>query len=166
MGRLVKGQTAPGVLAISRIALDSVQRRVEVFQFIRAGQKEYFDKLRYFKSAQLLAEWDDPYFSISRVSVKTLRKYIVKFYPDGLASMCKAARNMEGSSVQAKRLSLGSNYKLQSERAIDSALEMTVRYLDVIERFKKLSSKDKSFRKELEQHFRKFGQNPHIQQVP
>lgn len=165
MARLVKGQTAPGVMAISEAALASVQKRAELFERIRNGESIYLEHLRFFESVQLLADWDAPALSIYPISVKTLRKYILRFYPDGLAAMCRVARSMQRIDEKSEKNQSGGHYKLQSERAIDSALEMTARYLDLIERLKKLSRKDKSFNKELEQHFRKFGRNPHIQEV-
>lgn len=165
MARLVKGQTAPGVLAISEAALGSVRKRAELFERIRNGESIYSEHLRFFESVQLLADWDAPALSISPISVKTLRKYILRFYPDGLAAMCRVARSIQRIDEKSKKDQSGGHYKLQSELAIDSALEMTARYLDLVERLKKLSRKDRNINKELEQHFRKFGRNPHIQEV-
>lgn len=165
MGRLVKGQIAPGVVAISEAALRSVRRRAQVFESIRRGEDTYVPKLSIFTSAQSLSDWADPGLEISPISVKTLRKHMALVYPEGLAAMCSLARTLLRDKSNRQVDQDIPNFRKQSERAIDAALEMTARYLDVLERFRKLSIKDKDINKELEQHFRKFGRNPHIQEV-
>ncbi|MBI6578184.1 hypothetical protein YA0001_13660 [Pseudomonas viridiflava] len=165
MGRLVKGETALGVKVLSEAAMHSVRRRAEIFEHLKADHSARSVTLKCFTSIQLLAEWCDVEMGISPISVKTLRKHMSSFYPEGLAAMCKAARCLSREGRQNHSDGDGFNYKRQTERAIDSALEMTVRYLDLLERFKKISQKDNDSIKELEQHFRKFGRNPHIQEV-
>lgn len=165
MPRLVKGQVASGIVAKSEARVLSVKRRVEIFSEIIAAKQHTHGLLNIYVSAESLAAWNDLEMGVTPVSVKTLRKHIVLFHPEGLADICERARVLQRSvSDQRDRIS-PSRFKLQAERAIDSALEMTVRYLDLLERIKRLSHKSSDIENELGKHFRKFGRNPHVKEA-
>lgn len=162
MPRLTKGALAVGIAAKSREKLVAVRRRVEKFIQISTMQQPPADLLKVFCTAESLAEWHDPALGISPLSVKTLRKHFAQYYPEGLAELCAKARELCSSANAAPEAPSTQQYKLQTERAIDSALEMTARYLDLLERIKKLSVIDNDVSVQLRKHLEKFGSNPHI----
>ena len=165
MPRLVKGQVASGIFAKSETIMLSVKRRVEIFSEIVATNPHAHELLNAYVSAETLAAWSDLEMGVTPVSVKTLRKHIVLFHPEGLADICEKARALLRSVSDQPDRTRPSRTKLQAERAIDSALEMTVRYLDILERIKKLSHKSGDIENELSKHFRKFGRNPHVKEA-
>jgi len=165
MPRLVKGQIASGIVAKSQASMQSVKRRVEIFRDMVAAKPQSRELLSFYVSAESLAAWNDLEMGVTPVSVKTLRKHIVLFHPDGLADICERARRLQRSVPDQRDRTSPSRLKLQSERAIDSALEMTVRYLDLLDRIKRLSHKSSDIENELSKHFRKFGRNPHVKEA-
>lgn len=165
MPRLTKGSTATGIAAKSESKVLSVKRRFDKFSEVFSLNKPPLEIVKYFSTAGLLAQWSDTDLGIDPVSVKTLRKHIVLFHAEGLADICAKARILLlANQAKENKPSMG-RVKQQAEQAIDSALEMTARYLDLIERLKKISRTHEATVLELDKHFKKFGRNPHIKEA-
>lgn len=69
------------------------------------------------------------------------------------------ANSRSGESKKFKEL------KAKVEIAVDSALEMTARYLDLLEKFQRIALRNDAASIELDRHFRRYGSNPHIRLV-
>lgn len=164
MPRLKKGEIASGVKSKSDAIRNNVERRVHIFRGLSSMVDPPWEDISFFQTAEKLANWECPLQGIVPISVKTLRKHVDAVYPGGLVALCLAARNMIGqgsdSPVRAKE-----DCKKKAALAIDSALEMTARYLDLLERMKRLSLLSGNVEMELSKHLRRYGQSPHIRRV-
>ncbi len=56
-------------------------------------------------------------------------------------------------------------WRLSSQLAVDAALDMSARYLDLLERLKRLSLRSDIAESELQRHYRRYEKNPHIKVV-
>lgn len=171
MPRLRKGETAIGIDARSNAKIETIKRRAEIFSEILCQVPNDNDILKHYCSVENLAAWICPEKGVYRVSVKTLRKYFVSFYARGVAEACERAREMSetGRPELLADTQFGndsiSNLKKKNERAVDAALEMTARYLDLLERISKVSRRSDIFSVELDKHLNKFGRNPHLREA-
>jgi hypothetical protein len=163
--RLGKGEVAAGIKSKSDAIQQTIGRRVILFQALMVKRDPLTEEWNVFRTAQTLAEWKNEAEEIYPVSVKTLRKYVDLLYPGGLAALCLMAKK-KMDFINSKTLSpTSANLKLKAERAVDSALEMTTLYLDLLERFKKVSMVSDVAELELSKHFRRYGRNPHVKEV-
>lgn len=165
MPRLRKGEVADGVKAKSIAIQSNIKRRIDIFYELIVMEQPPSEPLEYFQSAQKLANWSDESRAILPVSVKTLRKHVDALYPEGLAALCASAGLKLVKTVVHSSQSKTTDYKRKASLAIDSALEMTARYLDLLERMKRMIHHSKDMELELIKHFRRYGQNPHIKEV-
>lgn len=165
MPRLKKGQTADGIKTKSDAVRRNAEHRVRVFQGLCSLEKPPLEDLAPFQSAEKLALWSSDSYAIFPISVKTLRKHVDTFYPGGLAALCATARaKLNGEMVTAKP-TMATDHRRNASLAVDAALEMTARYLDLLERIKRMANKSKEIEFELDKHLRRYGQHPHIQEV-
>ena len=165
MPRLRKGEMAGGVKAKSVAVQNNVKRRIEIFNDLISMQQPSSEQLDFFRSAENLASWNDESMGIFSVSVKTLRKHVDDIYPDGLAALCASARMKLAEKTVQQNQNKTTDYKRKASLAIDSALEMTARYLDLLERMKRMTHHSKEMELELVKHLRRYGQHPHIKEV-
>lgn len=165
MPRLSKGEIAPGVKSRQDAAIQTIAKRVEIFYELIANNAPSLEMLSVYQSINKLAEWEERERGVFPISVKTLRRHIGLFYKDGLRALCQAAREKYTAVEKPRRLPLAINDKGRTEQAIDSALEMTVRYLDLLERMRRLAHTSQEVDNEVSKHFRRFGKNPHIREI-
>lgn len=168
MPRLTKGELAPGIRNISAVAALSAALRVEEFERLKRESAPSELQLSRFLTVSGLADWDDGLIGITPLSPKTLRKHINQIYPGGLAQILKDAaellerlRGKPNGSTEAN----SDYWRARVEQAVDSSLEMTARYLDLLERLKKLSMGSEEACIELERHMRRYESHPHIRVV-
>ncbi|MGO4001506.1 hypothetical protein ABVN23_10370 [Pseudomonas fluorescens] len=166
MPRLSKGQTALGTLAKTSAAKRSVQRRVEIF-YLMVEENDLSSKHWVnFNSVDSLAMWHDKDLGIEPVSPKTLRKHMAHLFDGGLANLLKCAKDNIGKpELSPNRISRAAELEAKTRLAVDSSLEMTARYLDLLERLQKLSKDNELARLELTRHFRRYEQNPHLKVI-
>jgi len=168
MPRLAKGEVASGVKAKAIASEASAKRRIELFESLKLETSPSENKIMIFANVSSLAAWDEPLSGVTPLSQKTLRKYINIYYPSGLSGLTKEAGLMlQGAKVAVSTVTAEKYVGLQSrvEQAVDSALEMTARYLDLLERMKKLAVQDERAEMEMQRHFRRYETHPHMKVV-
>ncbi|MBN0610029.1 hypothetical protein JTM17_34550, partial [Pseudomonas aeruginosa] len=95
-----------------------------------------------FISVSKLAAWDDESLGITPLSHKTLRKYVNGLYEGGLSKLLRDAALVIGDTRKLIRKKPSDDvdaWRLSSQLAVDAALDMSARYLDLLERLKRLS---------------------------
>ncbi|EPL4103687.1 hypothetical protein MWR74_004873, partial [Pseudomonas aeruginosa] len=168
MPRLGKGQIASSIKVLSETAARSAACRISEFDRIRATPSPSKSELSAFTSVSKLAAWDNESLGITPLSHKTLRKYVNGLYEGGLSQLLRDAALIIGDSRQLIRKKSSDDvdaWKLSSQLAVDAALDMTARYLDLLERLKRLSLRSDLAESELQRHYRRYEKNPHIKVV-
>jgi hypothetical protein len=173
MPKLKKGETAPGVEARIAIARENVRRRLQIFMGLCA-EDNAIDKnfIEHFVTMDALACWNEIQLGILPVSSKTLRKYINEMFPGGITVFRREAARLTKQKDLKEKVNIGispdliSEVRRQTEREAAATLEMTARYLDLLERLKKLATYDANAEKQIRHHLRIFGEaKPHIRRV-
>ncbi|EPH9811380.1 hypothetical protein ACS37B_000654 [Pseudomonas aeruginosa] len=168
MPRLSKGHIAESIKGLSEAAARSAACRVSEFERIRNSSSPSAGELSVFLSVSSLAAWENEALGITPLSNKTLRKYVNRFYEGGLIQLLADAASVIGDS----RKSVGKKtsddvdvWKSKTQQAVDSALDMTARYLDLLERLKRISLQSEIADSELQRHYRRYERHPHIKAV-
>ncbi|HFF2257100.1 TPA: hypothetical protein ACGBHZ_006139, partial [Pseudomonas aeruginosa] len=102
------------------------------------------------------------------LSHKTLRKYVNGLYEGGLSQLLRDAALVIGDTRKLIRKKPSDDvdaWRLSSQLAVDAALDMSARYLDLLERLKRLSLRSDIAESELQRHYRRYEKNPHIKVV-
>ncbi|MCP1481972.1 hypothetical protein J2Y88_004283 [Pseudomonas chlororaphis] len=168
MPRLSKGEIAPSIRGLSEAAARSAAARVAEFERLRDESPPSAAKLSVFLTVTSLAAWESVSLGITPLSSKTLRKYINELYEGGLSKLLDDAARSISETHKSKEAKVANGVKiwqLQAQQAVDSALDMTVRYLDLLERLKKLSLESEAAESELQRHYRRYEKHPHIKVV-
>ncbi|XQE67363.1 hypothetical protein ACOAPY_01845 [Pseudomonas sp. P3C3] len=167
MPRLSKGQLAPSIKGLSVAAARSVANRVSEFHRLRASSSPSRGDISVFTTVTSLADWSNESLGITPLSPKTLRKYVNGLYEGGLAQLLRDAALLLGDSQQSlnKKSTNDEVFKLNAQLAVDAALDMTARYLDLLERMKRLSLRSDAVGAELQCHYRRYDKHPHIKVV-
>ncbi|HBO2503617.1 TPA: hypothetical protein L4H91_003715 [Pseudomonas aeruginosa] len=168
MPRLGKGQIAESVKGLAEAAARSAACRVSEFERLRESSSLSASELSVFHSVSSLAAWENEALGITPLSQKTLRKYVDKLYEGGLIQLLADAASLIGDSRKpvGKRISDDVEvWKSKAQQAVDSALDMTARYLDLLERLKRISLQSDIADSELQRHFRRYEKHPHIKAV-
>lgn len=168
MPRLGKGQIAPSIKVLSEAAARSAACRISEFDRIRTSPSPSKSELSAFISVSKLAAWDDESLGITPLSHKTLRKYVNGLYEGGLSQLLRDAALVIGDTRKLIRKKPSDDvdaWRLSSQLAVDAALDMSARYLDLLERLKRLSLRSDIAESELQRHYRRYEKNPHIKVV-
>jgi len=169
MPRLIKGEVAPGVQAKTAAAQKSALSRIEYFtQLVKENNPADVAWL-HFRNLDSLSQMLMPELGIDPISPKTLRKHMVTMYEGGVAGLLLDAKKItelsRGPSVNSRKTDRFEELQVRTQIAVDSALEMTARYLDLLEKFQKIARGSDSAKIALDRHFRRYGSNPHIRLV-
>lgn len=173
MPKLKKGEIAPGVEARIEKVRQNVLRRLQIFNDLSVGDKTS-DKtiLRHFITMDELASWNAPEIGITPVSAKTLRKYLEEMFQGGVCGFRKEIAHLKVTSgsecnvTKSYSLDLASEVRRQTEREAAATLEMTARYLDLLERLRKLAMHNENADKQLHHHLSIFGEvRSHLRMV-
>ncbi len=169
MPRLSKGEIALGTLAKTSAAKRTVQCRIDIFDtMVKENDLRSLNWI-HFTSVDSLAMWNNVALGIEPVSPKTLRKHMAYLFDGGLTNFLASAKNniksRDSSKINHKRTNRVSELEAKTRLAVDSSLEMTVRYLDLLERLQKLAKDNELAKVELSRHFRRYEQNPHLKLV-
>ncbi|NNB83505.1 hypothetical protein [Pseudomonas aeruginosa] len=168
MPRLGKGQIAPSIKVLSEAAARSAACRISEFDRIRTSPSPSKSELSAFISVSKLAAWDDESLGITPLSHKTLRKYVNGLYEGGLSQLLRDAALVIGDTRKLIRKKPSDDvdaWRLSSQLAVDAALDMSARYLDLLERLKRLSLRSDIAESELQRHYRRYEKNPYIKVV-
>ncbi|HEJ5741332.1 TPA: hypothetical protein SL763_001270 [Pseudomonas aeruginosa] len=168
MPRLGKGEIAESIKGLSEAAARSAACRISQFERLKELSSPSADELSVFLSVSSLAAWEDEALGITPLSHKTLRKYVNRLYEGGLIQLLADAASVLGSSrkMAVKKASDDVEvWKSKAQKAVDSALDMTARYLDLLERLKRISLQSEVADSELQRHYRRYEKNPHIKAV-
>ncbi|MDD1016078.1 hypothetical protein [Pseudomonas rubra] len=168
MPRLSKGEISPGIRSKAEAARCSAACRVKVFNDLTESNDKLSPDWLNFRDVESFSCWKKPSAGIEPLSPKTLRKYMAELYSGGLVGILTDANKfLAGPVDRAVEKSTGRVTSLEKKvsAAVDSALEMTVRYLDLLEKIQKLAQRNESARMELERHFRRYGHNPHLKVI-
>jgi hypothetical protein len=168
MPRLGKGEIAPSIRVLSEAAARSAAARVAEFERLRDESSPSAAKLSVFLTVTSLAAWESIPLGITPLSSKTLRKHINRIYDGGLSKLLDDAASSISGMYKSEVTKVANGVKvwqLQAQQAVDSALDMTVRYLDLLERLKKLSLESEAAESELQRHYRRYEKHPHIKVV-
>lgn len=151
MPRLRAGETAASVRWLAEKKRSSALARLEQLESFLQGDRQ---NAEYFGSFERLAAWHDPELGIYRMTPKTLRGHINHCFEGGqdrLLSLLSGARNGGKASGQAQ-----ASAQSVSDRA-GAVMEMTGRYLDLLDRLKRLASTSDAAAQELKHHLRLHG---------
>lgn len=168
MSRLIKGEIAKSIQGISTAAALSAALRVEEFERLKNDPALSEANLSKFLTVSDLSAWKDDLLGITPLSPKTLRKYINGIYLGGLGQLLRDAANiMEGlrGELNKRAENNSSIWRARTEQAVDSSLEMTARYLDLLERLKKLAMRCEEANVELKRHMSRYESRSHIRVV-
>ncbi|TXH78569.1 hypothetical protein [Thauera aminoaromatica] len=171
-----KGETAPGIAALRDRAIASTQARIAAFRRLDvATLKREPHLLEPFTSVCSLAAWSDPELGIFPISEKTLRKHLDDAFEGGyqglrtaVATLTKEADTQSEieTSEQRMRALVAAEAKNESQRATAAALDMTARYLDLLDRVRKMSKVDPIVDRQFKKHLQIFGaSHPHVRRV-
>jgi len=163
--RLTKGETASSIASRSLAAQRNVSHRLDRFNELRAAKDQESEDWSNFVSIETLCGWSDARLGISAISQKTLRKYMGRMYEGGLAALLldvkKIHVNTKNSRLNSPKIN-SSDMQRKASMAVDAALDMTARYLDLLQRLQKLGTKSDNCKLELERHFKRYGMNGHL----
>lgn len=161
MPRLTKGQMAAGIRLRLDLSNGSVGARIVALKDLKSSGGRPPDEVAKFRSFQQLASWEDLERGITPLSIKTLRKHLDALYEGGsrsfrkdMAQLFRPERASEAATVEA-----GESEKQRADRfSADAAMEMTTRYLDLLERLKRLSVASEAAEAELLRHLRRYSE--------
>jgi hypothetical protein len=151
MPRLRAGQTAESVRSLAEKNRFSALARLEQLESFLQGDHR---NAEHFRSFERLSAWHDPQLGIYRMTPKTLRGHINHCFEGGqdrLLSLLPGARN------RAKTTGHAPHGKQSASDRAGAVMEMTGRYLDLLERLKRLASTSDTAAQELKHHLRLHG---------
>jgi hypothetical protein len=166
MPRPKRGEMAPGVKRIQASREESARRRFDLLRdtLSRRDQSPSTILIKAFASQQSLATWASAEQGVHPMAVNTLRRYISTLYPGGapaferdrLALMRRLGERpaKEGTKDALQR----GNHQLQeaNQSLVNSVLEFSAQYLDLLKRTTELAKNHASVADELDGHLRAF----------
>ena len=161
MSRLTKGQMAAGIRLRLDLSKCSADARIVVLKGLQGSKDNQPNEVEKFRSFRQLASWEDAERGITPLSVKTLRKHLDALYDGGSLGFRKDVAQLLGreSAVEVAPLKVGESERQRLDRfAADAAMEMTTRYLDLLERLKRLSVGSEAAEAELLRHLRRYSE--------
>lgn len=151
MPKLAKGETARGVKSKADACRVSALNRSLLLRRILARDAGARSYLSSFSSLMKLAALSLEEERITPLSEKTLRRYLEKVHPGGYAKftadVSEALNRVTGVAAVPDR----------REHEVDAVLKSTERYLDLLDRFKKIAMLSEVGKRELTYHFRIHG---------
>ncbi len=160
MPRLTKGQIASGIQLRLDRSKSSTNARATVLKDLQSSKSPNLDDLAKFGSFQRLASWKDSERGITPLSTKTLRKHLDTLYEGGSTGFRKDVAKLLGRE-RGHQAATGAGGESDKQRAArftaDAAMEMTTRYLDLLERLNRLSVDSEAAEAELLRHLRRYG---------
>lgn len=173
MPRLSKGQRATSIQARMDFARASTIARLDALR--SEGARIDSALLERFLNLDSLASWDEPDRGIHPLSPKTLRRHIDGVFDGGyqafrvaVEAMKRRVRETTETELHSRKVRehISSTVKAETERATDATLEMTARYLDLLQRLQRLGTSNPIAARLLEGHFKVFGTAPaHVRRV-
>lgn len=168
MGRLRKGDVAPGIAARSERAKESIAARLKVLDELQRNRSKCDDGvLVFFETVDALAGWTDAGRRISPVSPKTMRKHIERMYEGGYVAFMAALEQVRSMNTPAGlHPSVEAEVRRRIQQEAAAVLEMTNRYLDLIKRMRGLADASPAAMTQLKHHLQVFGSEPpHLTRV-
>jgi hypothetical protein len=156
MTKLVKGQRAKSVEARAEAVRATVRARLELLEKAACSPSET-PANGCFSSFDEFANWSEPTLGIFSLTPKTLRRHINDIFPGGQRAVLEklsAARNMKQSGAGTP---VGTVRSTADEQLVDHVHAFTQRYLDLLERLRRLSLSSEEARNSLAKHLRLFG---------
>ncbi|MBH1634005.1 hypothetical protein I5U65_02280 [Stenotrophomonas maltophilia] len=150
MPRLSKGQVAAGVRDKQLRAERSVRGIIAILdEAVAVGSfpEEHGDLFRRMSD---LAGMNDEARGIFPMSVRTLRKNVESLYPGGMGEFRRAIGELLGAA-RAPVVQQEDEAWLE-----DAVLDMTARYSDLVQRFKRLALGSEAAADELKRHFDRY----------
>lgn len=159
MPRLTKGQMAAGIRLRLDLSTSSADARIAVLKDLQSAGCLKANEATKFRSFQQLAAWEDPERGITPLSPKTLRKHLDARYAGGSAGFRQDVAHLLRAGSVSPAATSGESQKQRVERfSADAAMEMTTRYLDLLERMKRLSVASEVAEVELLRHLRRYSE--------
>jgi len=150
MPRLEKGQVAAGVRNKQLRAERSVQAIIDILQEAVTTGCFAEEHLISFRRMSDLAELKDEMRGIFPMSVRTLRNNVDSLYPGGVGAFRRAISELLGGAQQPVA-------KLEDEVWLeDAVLDMTARYSDLVQRFRRIALASEAAADELNRHFERY----------
>lgn len=159
MPRLTKGQMAAGIRLRLDLSASSTDARITVLKSLQITESLQADVVAKFRSFRQLATWEDRERGITPLSPKTLRKHLDARYAGGSSGFRHDVAQLLGRDRVSPMAVAGESQKQRTERfSADAAMEMTTRYLDLLERMKRLSVASEAAEVELLRHLRRYSE--------
>lgn len=150
MPRLKKGQVAPGVLAKQKRAQESVQAIIGILNEAVGRGRFYPEDGKLFKRLSDLAMMQDASRGIAPMSVRTLRDNVDRMYPGGMKAFRTTVAELGRDSVPLP------TEPVREMGFEDAILDMTARYSDLLQRFKRVTLESDTAADELKRHFDRY----------
>lgn len=159
MPRLTKGQMAAGIRLRLDLSTSSADARIAVLKGLQSAESLQADEAAKFRSFRQLAAWEDRERGITPLSPKTLRKHLDARYAGGSSGFRQDVAQLLGRDSVSSMATAGESQKQRRERfSADAAMEMTTRYLDLLERIKRLAVASEAAEVELLRHLRRYSE--------
>jgi hypothetical protein len=156
MARLSTGELAVGVKAKKAQCELTSEVRLNILRRALSGDVGALRHLTHFLNFTELCSWSQSSIGVVSISPKTLRAYIEQKYVGGLEAFRSDVQKAANQSNSRNKKTV-KNGEEKSTSKVDQVLEVTNRYLDILDRFVKMSENRHDVRRELDAHFRKFG---------
>lgn len=159
MPRLTKGEIAPGIQLRRDRSMSSASARISMLRSLLNSNCPIPEQMLSIKNFRQLAMWEDRRRGITPLSIKTLRKHLDSLYEGGSHRFREDMAQLLERQFTPK-IEMVQNEEMKRRRvdrlSTDAAMEMTARYLDLLERFKKLSLASEVAERELISHMRRY----------
>ena len=152
MPRLQRGQVASGVRAKQVRAQKSVEAIIAILNEALHSHGFTGEDARRFARLSDLAMMDDATRGISPMSVRTLRNNVDAMYPGGMRAFRAAVLSI-GEKAELKAASSPVIAEVWLE---DAVLDMTARYSDLLQRFKRVALQSDMAEDEIRRHFSRY----------
>lgn len=150
MPRLQKGETASGVRAKQLRAQASVKAMIEILNEAVVSGAFLDGDVDVFRRVSTLASMDDEARGISPMSVRTLRDNIDAMYGGGMKAFRATVAEICGVPTAAAAKSV------EEPWLEDAVLDMTARYSDLLQRFKRVALDSAVAEEEIKRHFSRY----------
>ena len=155
MTRLSKGQSAKSVEARAQAVRANVYAKLELLDKA-ASRPPGTPAAGCFSSFDDFARWNDPSLGVFSLTPKTLRRHINEVLPGGQREVLEKLSAARREHIAASSATSTDN-RHASEELVDHVHAFTQRYLDLLERFRRLGTNSDEARNSLAKHLRLFG---------
>lgn len=150
MPRLSKGQVAAGVRHKQLRAERSVQGIIGILEEAVAAGSLREEHSPLFRRMSDLAGMHDEARGIFPMSVRTFRNNVDSLYPGGMGAFRRTIGNLLGGAKEPVT-------RREDEAWLeDAVMDMTARYSDLVQRFKRLALGSEAAADELKRHFDRY----------